>query len=310
MREEQGHLLHDLNTAQSTYAAGRVDCQNHRAASSSSSSASINSLLQHQERLLHLYQRAFLAATDEFKHVNDSLEKMRHFLRRRERKAKSARAATTAANATSPAVHAASATVATPPVAAIPAEHHHAAPSTGGEEGEVTVVTGGLSKHDKLNIWNHEGRVLQPGLEVAALVDDHSIPPLWILAVVQNYRPGTRPKYEVLDIAPGDDGEGEGESESLPARQKRYVLDARKILPLPSLEEVPINKRKEFAKGEYVRAVFPTGGITTLYPAVVVAGPRKRKNGTYMLRFEDDEDNVRSVSAQYVAPLIELPPSD
>lgn len=81
-----------------------------------------------------------------------------------------------------------------------------------------------------------------------------------------------RPKYEVLDM---DTGEGDGEGDGTPVRQKKYVLDLGKIVPLPSLEAVPMHARREFQKGERVRAVFPTGGITTLYPAEVIAGPKK-----------------------------------
>lgn len=91
--------------------------------------------------------------------------------------------------------------------------------------------------------------------------------------------PCQRPKYEVLDEDTGEGGEG-GEN-GMPSRQKRYVLDPRKILPLPSLQEVPLSKRKEFGKGTRVLAVFPTGGITTLYPAEVLQPPRKVRTHTY-----------------------------
>lgn len=90
-----------------------------------------------------------------------------------------------------------------------------------------------------------------------------------------------RPKYEVLDEDAGEGGEGEAESSGMPSRQKRYVLDPRKVLPLPSLQEVPLSRRKEFGKGTRVLAVFPIGGITVLYPAEVLQPPRKVRAHTH-----------------------------
>lgn len=51
---------------------------------------------------------------------------------------------------------------------------------------------------------------------------------------------------------------------------RKYWLDGRKVIPLPDLTAVPAIKRREFVKGERVLAIFPTGGITSLYPADVV----------------------------------------
>jgi hypothetical protein len=80
----------------------------------------------------------------------------------------------------------------------------------------------------------------------------------------------------VIDLDPGDQSVEESVSDPpMAPRQKRYILDARKILPLPSLTDIPIHRRREFQKGERVIAVFPTSGITTLYPAEVIMGPKK-----------------------------------
>jgi hypothetical protein len=104
----------------------------------------------------------------------------------------------------------------------------------------------------------------------------------------------------VVDEDPGDappEGEAAAAAAAMgadgapqqPARQKRYLLDPRKILPLPSLSVVPLSSRREFGKGSRVLAVFPEGGITVLYPAQVVAPPKKNKNREYTLMFDDDE---------------------
>jgi hypothetical protein len=206
--------------------------------------------------------------------------------------------------------------------------------------------------HDPLYIWHHDStRTLPIGSEVAALVDGHSQPPLWIQCVIKAYRPGSvssmigsrkalmvgvgylyssarrlllyasqRPKYECLDLDTGDNPSSPAAGESAaPVRRKSYWLDEKKVLPLPTLQEVPVERRREFAKGERVIAVFPTSGITTLYPAVVVAPPSKRGKSSssssggvpsYSLMFDDDEENTRTVSAQFVAPLIEMPEDD
>ena len=77
------------------------------------------------------------------------------------------------------------------------------------------------------------------------------------------------------------------------------------MIPLPSLRDAPMGRRREFSRGSSVLALFPVAGVTTFYRAEVVAGPRKRKDNKYTLQFEDDEEegvDGREVSAQYVAP--------
>ena len=187
-----------------------------------------------------------------------------------------------------------------------------------------------LSRSDKLNIWSYDPSApLPPGSEVAALTDQHSIPPLWIQCKVKRYLPGARPKYEVVDedageAPPADDGGGGALAGAAPVpRQKLYTLDVRKIIPLPSLSLVPLSKRREFPRGTRVIAVFPTGGITTLYPAEVIETPRTNKRagaggkgaagaaGTdYILMFDDDDECHRPVNAQFVAPIPEMLAAD
>ena len=133
-------------------------------------------------------------------------------------------------------------------------------------------------------------------MEVAALVDKDSEPQLWILAGVSSYRPPPRPRYTVIDLDPGEES---GEAKPPP---KVYQLEPRKVIPLPSLKEVGMGRRREFSRGSAVLALFPAGGVTTFYRAEVVQGPKKLRGDKYLLRFDDDEEDAREVSAQYVAP--------
>jgi len=155
------------------------------------------------------------------------------------------------------------------------------------------------SKRSKkgVDIWTHDGvSILNPHQPVAALVDAISNPRLWIQASVIKYM-ADRNRYQVVDEDPGD------ESNPNPVR-KKYVLDAKKLIPLYSLDEFPCSTRREFPKGERVLAIFPN--TTVFYPAYVVAGPKKRKDPSYALAFDDDDDRHTIVSAQYVIPLMEL----
>ena len=154
------------------------------------------------------------------------------------------------------------------------------------------------------DIWHHDLNALLPtGLEVAALIDKDSEPQLWILAGIASFRPQPRPRYTVVDLDPGDDSEAADGAMGRRAA-KQYQLELRKVIPLPSLKDAPLSRRREFSRGSFVLALFPVSGVTTFYKAEVVAGPRKRKDDKYTLRFEDEEEEgaEREVSAQYVAP--------
>jgi hypothetical protein len=256
-----------------------------------------------QEKLRILFEKAHAVAAEEFRLANELLHHARMNLKRRDRRNGAAATAAAASQRNN--------TIAEDdmsdgedddedePLAVTVSKNNTStnatAPSASstGAGGRVPV----LNRNDKLNIWYHDAHsVLPVGAPVAALVDEHSIPPLWIQCSIRSYRSGHRAKYEVIDEDPGDVNEDEigagGEGSPQPARQKRYLLDPRKILPLPSLQSVPLSARKEFPKGTRVLAVFPTGGITVLYPAQVVAPPKKRKNNEYLLMFDDDEGQL------------------
>jgi hypothetical protein len=147
---------------------------------------------QHEKLRLH-YEKAYTMAIEEARLAGEVVLGVKAVLRRRERKALQ-RSAAAAAAATAAAMvdvdegdGAASASEPDdddePLVQRPPA-------TTGGGGGSGARQTV-LSKHDKLNIWYHDAAsVLPVGSEVAALIDEHSIPQLWVQCVVKGYRPG------------------------------------------------------------------------------------------------------------------------
>jgi hypothetical protein len=131
---------------------------------------------------------------------------------------------------------------------------------------------------NRLDIWSHEGKILPNGTQVISLVDTSSHPVLWIHSSVVGYTTQPRAFYEVVDEDPG------------PEVKKRYKLPPSHVIPIPSLEEYPLNIRRQFNKDEQVLAWFPE--TTSFYPAYVVAGPKKRHDELYELQFSDDEDGI------------------
>jgi hypothetical protein len=154
-------------------------------------------------------------------------------------------------------------------------------------------------KHERFegDVWTHEDYLLAKGSQVAALVDADSKPRLWILATVlscthtNSKRP---PRYEVLDAdaAPTNDS----------GPKKRYKLDRSKVIPLTD-PDMDITDRKEFKKGFRLIALYPVGGVTTLYPAEVHGPPSKTRSDDYELVFDDDDDTLRRVNRRYVCPV-------
>ncbi|CEP00065.1 unnamed protein product (mitochondrion) [Plasmodiophora brassicae] len=142
------------------------------------------------------------------------------------------------------------------------------------------------------DVWTHrDDAPFEPGSAVAALIDEHSEPNLWILASVVSYD-RKRDRYTVVDNEADDVGNRE--------TVKDYIIDSDRVLLLPSDEQVPLTRRVEFQKDETVLAIFPQ--TTVFYPAVVVSGPKKNK-GHYLLQFADDETKQRKVPAHHVVPL-------
>lgn len=142
-----------------------------------------------------------------------------------------------------------------------------------------------------ISTWDMSGRILPEGYQVAALIDEHSEPNLWILASVLQYHV-KRKRYRVIDE----------DAANNTGSRKIYTLSAEKIVPLPSLDEVPYSRRVEFPVGEQVLAIYPKS--TVFYPATVTKTPPKKSKGhTYQLEFQDDDELVRSIELENIVPL-------
>jgi len=130
----------------------------------------------------------------------------------------------------------------------------------------------------------------------------------WILAVVQKVEKGNR-SYHVQDI--------EGEEGSAPLI---YTTTARSLIPLPDPKAQPNSaahpsQYPELSKGTVVLALYPD--TTAFYRAEVAATPRDtlvaglrtapqvaRAPGPYHVKFDDDDDELRDVTADM---LVEFP---
>ena len=141
------------------------------------------------------------------------------------------------------------------------------------------------------DIWSAQD-ILPKGHEVAAMVNEHNVPPLWIQAtILQVVQSRGDVRYVVRDDDQGDDEK---------FKRKQYTLTRRYLLPLPSLDDVPLSQRTVFSKGTRVLAVYP--GCTALYPATVHKTPSPGTNN-YIVLFEDDEEGPKPVAARGVCPL-------
>ncbi|KAI0032564.1 SGF29 tudor-like domain-containing protein [Vararia minispora EC-137] len=121
----------------------------------------------------------------------------------------------------------------------------------------------------------------------------------WILAKVVRCINQDKNRYEVQDIEPQDDG-----------HSACYKTTLRALLPLPELDVSPnspthLNAYHEFPPGSTVLALYPD--TSCFYRAEVLGSPSStgRNPGakiipTYKLRFEDDDDQEHTVSAQFV----------
>lgn len=225
-----------------------------------------------------LYKQALVAAAEELRATNQCLAHARKQMKRR--------------------------AVDQPASVAAPSPAPAAAPAASAKRAKTfSSALAGPARLDKLDIWSHSHTIIADQTTVAALVDAHSIPNLWILAAVEGYRPGLRPKYQVYDIDIPNAADAGAHIESA-APRKNYSLDPRKIIPLPSLADVPLAKRREFKVGERVLAVFPQDNVTTLYPATVAAS-KKKKHEYYTLQFDDDDVDTREVHVERICPLPE-----
>jgi len=222
-------------------------------------------------QLCDQYQKIYETAVSELLNVEYALKKIREICNKRENKPRKRRASEV--STTSPALM-------------TPQEYSKRQKAARGSMTPQELRASGL-------IWYHEDMVLQPQTEVAALVDANSIPKVWILARILSYRAGTgrEERYEVVDA----DEQGEQDT-----YRKTYHLHPTKIIPLPSLELVPLSGRKIFQRNERVLGVFP--GTTTLYPCNIVTPPKKGKDA-YQVMFDDDDGLTRTLKACRIAPI-------
>lgn len=136
----------------------------------------------------------------------------------------------------------------------------------------------------KGDIWAHDSYVLPIGQLVAANTDSTSEIKTWILSSVQKYMP-TRERYSIVDADP----------QASSVYKKVYTLDAARVVPLYSLEKYPLAARR-ILRGR-VLALYPD--TSTFYECRVVS---LLKKGAYRVVFDDDDEKVREVPAQYVFP--------
>ncbi|THH11166.1 hypothetical protein EW145_g833 [Phellinidium pouzarii] len=122
----------------------------------------------------------------------------------------------------------------------------------------------------------------------------------WILAVVTRCLNQEKNRYEVQDVEPQEDGQP----------GLRYTSNLKTMIPLPDPEAAPTdpshpNAYPIFNAGSTVMALYPD--TSCFYRAVVtevIPAPREGKihfaKQAYRLRFEDDDDQIHAVPAQWV----------
>ncbi|KAJ7212119.1 SGF29 tudor-like domain-containing protein [Mycena pura] len=121
----------------------------------------------------------------------------------------------------------------------------------------------------------------------------------WILAVVTKCLNGDKNRYEVQDPEPQEDGQP----------GLCYNTTLRAIIPLPDPTAPPgapshLSSYQEFHPGSTVMALYPD--TSCFYRAEVISTPKQTGRNTpsskhiYKLKFEDDDNQEHSVSAEWV----------
>lgn len=302
-RQQQAELYQKINEFRASYDP-RLDSV------SSGSSLKTPGLSAQQQELMEFYKAGFMSAAEELKILSELIHKTRSQIMKRRGRGQSTQQSNnnsntaTNNNSSSSAHHqlssisgsgldpSSSSTPSAQNYASLISElrlsilHNTPPPSLyEPESGSYIQLKRSTYKNTKLDIWSHEGiRLLPVNLACAAWTNDN-----WMLATVNDSRHfGTRTRYQIKDA-----------DSSLEA-EKFYLLDAKRVVPLPSLCEIGANKRYEFTAGEVVMAVFPENNITVLYPAIVIYN-RKKKDLFYTVRFDDD-DRLREVMIDRVFP--------
>ncbi|KAL7190318.1 hypothetical protein ACSBR2_022571 [Camellia fascicularis] len=126
------------------------------------------------------------------------------------------------------------------------------------------------------------------GEQVAARVtQENAEKDEWFVVKVIHFDRETR-EFEVLDEEPGDDEEGGG--------QRKYKLPWSHIIPFPKRNDP--SGAQDFPIGKQVLAVYPS--TTALYKATVVQPRKFSCCGSYVLEFDDDEEEDGSLPQRIV----------
>lgn len=117
-----------------------------------------------------------------------------------------------------------------------------------------------------------EPSLLPTGHPVAALTDQHSDPPFWIRASIVAFN-SSRNRYKVQDDEPEESGGTRKFARGIYLTYRLYQLAPSKVIPIYSLTDIPLDKRKQFQPGDTVLALYPE--TTTFYSAKVVQTPKQ-----------------------------------
>jgi len=259
------------------------------------------------EKLYNNYRKLLISSSQQLKHANECMEKVRKMVLVRESKIKRQRS-TPLPHLPSPSSSSSSSLkreLSSPFLSSLNKEEKKVHRDKKMKKESRNNINnkhqqgpqGGQGQQNGLDIWDHSQTILPVGTQVAALVDAHSKPKLWILASIRSFS-SERLRYEVIDEDPGD-------AQNPDPVRKTYILQQSKIIPLPSLAEFGVSVRRQFAKNEKVLAIYPS--TTVLYPAHVVQPPKKTKTDEYLLEFVDDDSQQKSVHTTLVVP---FPPDD
>ena len=112
--------------------------------------------------------------------------------------------------------------------------------------------------------------------------------PSWILCRVDNFLGVKKNQYTVSDVAPEEGTVAE-----------TFDLSRKALIPLPKMIPQTWDENTEFAKGDFVLALFP--GTTSFYEATVIETP-STTSGHYAVQFEDDEDEQGQTPVRDISP--------
>eukprot|EP00158_Paraphelidium_tribonemae_P002382 Partr_v1_DN25319_c0_g1_i9_m21891 len=123
---------------------------------------------------------------------------------------------------------------------------------------------------------------IAPGTSIAAKIFKEGVP-VWILATVLGFN-AQKGAYDCEDAETDRDS---------PDYKRRFSLQPSSTVTLPDLKKPP----RVYASGTYVLALYPD--TSCFYKAKVVECPSTSRD-PYVVQFEEDDDQLRSISAGFV----------